>query len=749
METRKAGPLRFDIGGMHCAACSSRIERVVGRMENVERIAVNLATAKAQIWLKPGTEKETVPLIMERVAGMGFSAVPSQEEDVAVQYEKKRRQDEKDRRVRLGRLGPMLVFAVPLLILSMGHMLGMPLPAWLDPHHAPRTFMLAQLALTLPVVWLGRHFYREGLLALVHKAPTMDSLVAVGTGSALLYSLWTTLAGLAGSEPQLRAMNLYYESLRLEADGQSREIPLAEVMPGDTLVIRPGARIPVDGSVAGGKSAVDLSLLTGESIPVAVGPGDSLVAGSVNGEGALTMTAEHVGQDTRLARIIRLVREAQGSKAPIARLADRVSFYFVPAVMGIATLAGLAWLVFSDEPATVAVTVFVAVLVMACPCAMGLATPMSIMVGTGRGAQLGVLIKNGAALEQAGRVRAIAVDKTGTLTTGKPVLTGVIPLAAHNEQALVTLAAALEARSEHPLALALVAAGKERGCPACPVDAVDVAPGLGIAGVVTLDGTAWRVALGNAAFMEQNRITPDAAVLERLASLAEAGQTPLLLALAPARAALAGAGDDDSARWQWDGLQMAGILALADALRPESAAVVARLHEMGIRVVMLTGDNERTARAVARQAGLDDADVAAGLLPAEKAGRIRQLQAGGLLVAMVGDGINDAPALAVADVGMAVGSGVDVSAEAGDIVLMRGGMEAVLTALALSRATMRNIRQNLGWAFGYNLLGLPVAAGLLHVFGGPMLSPMIAGTAMALSSFSVVSNALRLRFFKV
>ena len=351
METRKTGPLRFDIGGMHCAACSSRIERVVGRMENVDRIAVNLATAKAQIWLKPGTESETVPLIMERVAGMGFSAVPSQEEDVAVQYEKKRRQDEKDRRVRLGRLGPMLVFAVPLLILSMGHMLGMPLPAWLDPHHAPRTFMLAQLALTLPVVWLGRHFYREGLLALAHKAPTMDSLVAVGTGSALLYSLWTTLLGLAGSDPQLRAMNLYYESvavlltmielgqfleatakrkagdamgallrltpetaLRLEADGQSREIPLAEVMPGDTLVIRPGARIPVDGSVTGGKSAVDLSLLTGESIPVAVGPGDSLVAGSVNGEGALTMTAEHVGQDTRLARIIRLVREAQGSK---------------------------------------------------------------------------------------------------------------------------------------------------------------------------------------------------------------------------------------------------------------------------------------------------------------------------------------------------------------------------------------------------------------------------------------------------
>ena len=806
METRKAGPLRFDIGGMHCAACSSRIERVVGRMENVERIAVNLATAKAQIWLVPGTEQQTVPLIMERVAGMGFSAVPSQEEDVAVQYEKKRQQDEQDRRLRLGRLGPMLVFAVPLLVVSMGHMLGLRLPAWLDPQHAPRTFMLVQLALTLPVVWLGRHFYREGLQALANRAPTMDSLVAVGTGSALLYSLWTTLLGLAGSEPQLRAMNLYYESvavlltmielgqfleatarrkagdamgallrltpetaLRLEADGQSREIPLAAVMPGDTLVIRPGARIPVDGSVAGGKSAVDLSLLTGESIPVAVGPGDSLVAGSVNGEGALTMTAEHVGQDTRLARIIRLVREAQGSKAPIARLADRVSFYFVPAVMGIATLAGLAWLIFSDEPASVAVTVFVAVLVMACPCAMGLATPMSIMVGTGRGAQLGVLIKNGAALEQAGHVRAIAVDKTGTLTTGKPVLTGIVPLGDADERTLVTLAAALEARSEHPLALALTAAGRERGCPACPVDAVDVAPGLGIAGVVTLDGRAWRVALGNRAFMEQQAVAPDAAVTGRLGELAEAGQTPLLLALAPARPAASGngasapSGDDASAApaggtpacacepqdWQWDSLRLAGILALADALRPESAAVVARLHQMGIRVVMLTGDNERTAQAVARQAGLEPADVAAGLLPAEKAEHIRRLQAEGLLVAMVGDGINDAPALAVADVGMAVGSGVDVSAEAGDIVLMRGGMEAVLTALALSRATMRNIRQNLGWAFGYNLLGLPVAAGLLHVFGGPMLSPMIAGTAMALSSFSVVSNALRLRFFKI
>ncbi|MDO5484456.1 MAG: heavy metal translocating P-type ATPase, partial [Desulfovibrionaceae bacterium] len=433
------------------------------------------------------------------------------------------------------------------------------------------------------------------------------------------------------------------------------------------------------------------------------------------------------------ARIIRLVREAQGSKAPIARMADRVSFYFVPAVMAFALLAALAWLVCSDAPPTTALTVFVAVLVMAGPCAMGLATPMSIMVGTGRGAQLGVLIKNGVALEQAGRIQVLAVDKTGTLTTGKPVLTAMTLLdvaAVPDEMTALTLAAALEARSEHPLAQALVRAGQERSCPSCPVEAVEVSPGLGIAGRVRHAGRDWTLAVGNAAFMARRGLELLPAVAQRLEALAEEGQTPLLLAVEGGQ-----------------GWRLAAILALADALRPESASVVARLRQMGLRVVMLTGDNARTAQAVAREAGVDD--VAAGLLPADKAEYIRTLQARGLVVGMVGDGVNDAPALALADVGMAVGTGVDVSAEAGDIVLMRGGMEAVLTALALSRATMRNIRENLGWAFGYNILGLPVAAGVLHAFGGPMLSPMLAGTAMALSSFSVVSNALRLRFFRV
>lgn len=772
-NTEKACPLRFDISGMHCAACSSRIERVVGRMEGVEKISVNLAAASAEVWPGDGRDSDLQQKIVERVAALGFSAAPATDDDAGRQFEEGKARVAADIQARLRRLLPMVAFALPLLVISMGHMFGLPLPQALDPHLSPRAFMLAQLVLTLPVVWLGRHFYVDGIKALLRKAPAMDSLVAVGTGAAFLFSLGNTLLGLAGSEPVTRAMNLYYEScavlltmiefgqyleavakrragdamgalmsltpetaLRLDPDNDAaapEEIPLAQVRVGDHLLLRPGGRVPVDGTVLTGKSAVDLSLLTGESIPVPIGPGDKLAAGSVNGEGSLTFAADAVGGNTRLARIIRLVREAQGSKAPIARLADRVSFYFVPAVMFIALVAALAWLVLSSEPITTPLTIFVAVLVMACPCAMGLATPMSIMVGTGRGAQLGVLIKNGAALEQAGHISVLAVDKTGTLTTGKPVLTGVTLLdtpADMDENALLGMAASLEARSEHPLALALVGAAKERNLASLPVDDVQVAPGMGISGRVTLNGADYGLAVGNRTFMTERGLGVPQEAQQKLAQLAEAGQTPLLLALESN-----------------DSTSLAGILALADALRPESASVVAALRGMGVRVVMLTGDNERTARAVAALAGVEE--VAAGLLPADKAAYVRRMQDEGHVVGMVGDGINDAPALAAANVGMAVGTGVDVSAEAGDIVLMRDGMEAVLTALALSRATMRNIRQNLFWAFGYNVLGLPVAAGLLHAFGGPMLSPMLAGTAMALSSVSVVTNALRLRFFKI
>ena len=788
MSTEQLCSLRYDIQGMHCAACSSRIERVVGRMDGVAGVSVNLATAKAEVRVPQSRRDELSAAIVAKVAGLGFGATPSRPEDPARQFADSRHKAEEERRRRLRRLLPMLCFALPLLYLSMGHMAGLPLPEALAPHSAPRAFMLAQLMLTLPVVWLGRHFYAEGLTALARRSPNMDSLVAVGTGAAFLFSFANTLLGLLGHDPAGRAMNLYYEScavlvtmiefgqfleftarqkagdamgallrltperaLKVHEDGGATEIPLSEVQVGDVLLVRPGARVPVDGVILSGTSAVDMSLLTGESVPVAVSAGDELVAGSVNGEGPLTMRTEQVGQDTRLARIIRLVREAQGSKAPIARLADRVSFYFVPSVMALALLAALAWWLFGNEPAGTPLTVFVAVLVMACPCAMGLATPMSVMVGTGRGAQLGVLIKNGAALEQTGRLQVIAVDKTGTLTTGKPVLVDSQRLesapAALDADALLALAAALESRSEHPLARAIATAAQERELPACPVRNESVWPGRGIAGIVRLGETEWRVAVGSTSLMGRLGIVVPDAVLERLAAASERGRTPLMLAVAPF--VRGEDGNEPSAAEGGEGLQLAAILSLADALRPESPEVVRRLQDMGLRVVMLTGDNERTARAIAARVGIAPEDVGAGLLPDDKAEYIRRLQQSGQTVGMVGDGINDAPALALADVGMAVGSGVDVSAEAGDIVLMRGGMSAVLTALSLSRATLRNIRQNLGWAFGYNILGLPIAAGLLHLFGGPMLSPMIAGTAMALSSFSVVSNALRLRFFRL
>ena len=788
MSTEQLCSLRYDIQGMHCAACSSRIERVVGRMDGVAGVSVNLATAKAEVRVPQSRRDELSAAIVAKVAGLGFGATPSRPEDPARQFADSRHKAEEERRRRLRRLLPMLCFALPLLYLSMGHMAGLPLPDALAPHSAPRAFMLAQLMLTLPVVWLGRHFYAEGLTALARRSPNMDSLVAVGTGAAFLFSFANTLLGLLGHDPAGRAMNLYYEScavlvtmiefgqfleftarqkagdamgallrltperaLKVHEDGGATEIPLSEVQVGDVLLVRPGARVPVDGVILSGTSAVDMSLLTGESVPVAVSAGDELVAGSVNGEGPLTMRTEQVGQDTRLARIIRLVREAQGSKAPIARLADRVSFYFVPSVMVLALLAALAWWLFGNEPAGTPLTVFVAVLVMACPCAMGLATPMSVMVGTGRGAQLGVLIKNGAALEQTGRLQVIAVDKTGTLTTGKPVLVDSQRLesapAALDADALLALAAALESRSEHPLARAIATAAQERELPACPVRNESVWPGRGIAGIVRLVETEWRVAVGSTSLMGRLGIVVPDAVLERLAAASERGRTPLMLAVAPF--VREEDGNEPSAAEGGEGLQLAAILSLADALRPESPEVVRRLQDMGLRVVMLTGDNERTARAIAARVGIAPEDVGAGLLPDDKAEYIRRLQQSGQTVGMVGDGINDAPALALADVGMAVGSGVDVSAEAGDIVLMRGGMSAVLTALSLSRATLRNIRQNLGWAFGYNILGLPIAAGLLHLFGGPMLSPMIAGTAMALSSFSVVSNALRLRFFRL
>uniref|UniRef100_B8DNG4 P-type Cu(+) transporter n=1 Tax=Nitratidesulfovibrio vulgaris (strain DSM 19637 / Miyazaki F) TaxID=883 RepID=B8DNG4_NITV9 len=792
------GLLRYAVRGMHCAACSARIERAVGQLEGVAAVTVSLATETAQVTPAPGLGPDATDAlaaaIPARIADLGFSAeriLPRQDSGTALWEAQREEAAARLARMR-GKLAREFAFTIPLLVLSMGHMAGLPLPASLDPHHAPLAFALAQLLLTLPVMWFGRDFYRIGFGNLARRAPNMDSLVAVGTGAAFAYSLWNTVEIGLGVEVARRVMDLYYESaavlialvslgkyfelrsrtrtseaikalmelapdtaLRMEG-GEAREVPVASVRVGDRLLVRPGARIAVDGVVEDGTSSVDEAMLTGESLPVTKNPGDPVAGGTINRHGSFVMRAERVGADTVLARIIRLVQDAQGSKAPIANLADRVSLWFVPAVMALAVLAGVAWYAAGAEFAF-ALRIFVAVMVIACPCAMGLATPTSIMVGTGRGAQLGVLIKSGEALEQAGRLTALVFDKTGTLTVGSPrltdvvLLTDVVPLTdvaaltdaatagaageaapahgdAHfDESALVRLAASLEALSEHPLAEAVAAGATERGLAPWPVQDFLAVPGKGVRGsVVTDDGAQRAVAIGNVAFMAAENVAGHDAphVTARADALAEQGRTPLYMAV--------------------DG-RMAALLGVADPLKPEAPAVVRRLRDMGVRVVMLTGDNRRTALAVARQAGIDD--VRAEVLPDQKEQAVSALQAEGHVVGMVGDGINDAPALARAHVGIAMGTGIDVAVEAGDIVLLRGGLDGVLTALALSRATVRNIRQNLFWAFGYNVLGIPVAAGLLHAFGGPTLSPMIAGGAMALSSVSVVSNALRLRFF--
>ena len=746
--------IKFELAikGMHCAACSSRIERVVSKMAEVEKVSVSLPTNRAQVLLKDGISKtDGVKAVIERIEKLNFGAKLSEGADLVKEWQKENEESAKALSLQFKSLPPMIALAVVLLYISMGHMVGLPLPTLITPEVSPSVFALIQLLLVLPIMYLGLHFYRDGLSNLIQGAPNMDSLVAVGTGAAFLYSIYSTLMIFTGDASF--AMNLYFESCgvliamisigqymeakskrkasdaigslmrlvpqtaRRYEKGSSEVVKLSELMLGDAVLVQPGERIPVDGTVLEGASEVDQSLLTGESIPVAVKEGGSVIAGSLNGTHPLIVKITHLGNDTTLAQIIRLVRSAQSSKAPVAALADRVSFYFVPIVMVLSVLTFCAWALFSDEPISLAVKAMISVLVIACPCAMGLATPTSIMVATARGAQLGVLIKNAVALEMAGKVDVIAFDKTGTLTLGQPKVVDTVTFSDYSKEAALRLAASLEARSEHPIAKAILAANKEEVFATQPT----VLPGLGLVGVV--DGQ--KVALGNASLMVHESVDIGLAkdVLSRMSSLA---RTPLLLAVSG---------------------KLISVIGVADTVRPESNRVLKALRQMGIRTLMISGDNKRTAQKIASELGIDE--VYGEALPQDKARIIGELQAKGLKVAMVGDGLNDAPALAQADIGFAVADGVDVSAQAGDVILMRHGLESVLTALRLSKAALRNIYQNLGWAFGYNILGIPVAMGVLHaLWGGPMLSPMIGGTAMALSSTSVVLNALRLRFFK-
>ena len=752
--------LDLAIKGMTCASCSARIEKVVSGLDGVQSMQVNLAAETGVAVFNPDIISKRK--ILETIAGLGFEAEPLAEQDENLLLKQQRETREKLARMKK-ELIPAFVFAFILLVLSMGEMLGMPLPEFLEPRHNPLNFALAQFLLVLPVMWSGRRFYLIGFPALIRKSPNMDSLIAVGTGAAFIYSTWNLIEIWLGIDPMTRVMDLYFESAAVlialvslgkyletrskaktsDAISQLMELTpdratlvknpgteneeqvsifVSDIETGDLILVRPGERVPMDGTIKKGRSSVDESMLTGESLPVSKEEGDKVIGGTLNKNGMLRVLAERVGQDTVLARIIKMVREAQGSKAPIANLADRISLYFVPTVMVIATLSGLAWYFIGAAPFPFALRIFIAVLVIACPCAMGLATPTSIMVGTGRGAQLGVLIKSGEALEMAQGVNALVFDKTGTLTYGKPQLTDFVlfqDTAAEDD--ILSLVAGAESVSEHPLAEAIVQEARARNLRLTEPDSFEAVPGKGI--IASVGGR--NILLGNREFIKRKAEhfdNPD--IDRRAAEFAAEGKTSLFLAV--------------------DG-EMTALLAIADRMKPETPRTISRLKKMGIKVFMLTGDNETTAKAIAAQADIQE--VIAEVLPDFKADKVAELQGRGMKVGMVGDGINDAPALARADVGIAMCTGIDVAVESGDIVLMKGELGGVLTALSLSRATMRNIKQNLFWAFAYNVVGIPVAAGLLYIFGGPTLNPMIAGGAMALSSVSVVTNALRLRFF--
>ncbi len=749
-----AREITIPVGGMTCASCSAAVERAIKKLPGIQVSSVNLATERAVVKYDPAAVR--LSEIKGAIKKAGYEPL-AMEAVSAARLDEHAAAKEREIKSMWRKFIVSAAFSVPLLYIAMGHMIGWPLPKILHPMERPLFFALVQIVLVIPSIIAGRRFYVVGAKALLHRAPNMDSLIAMGTSAAIIYSLFSVFR-IAGGE--LAAVEeLYFETAgiiitlillgkTLEAvskgrtsasikklmglkpktatvlqEGREIELPIDEVEPGDMILVRPGERVPVDGRVASGASAVDESMLTGESIPVDKGPGDQITGGTINKNGALTFVAERVGADTALARIIKLVEDAQGSKAPIARMADVISGIFVPVVFGIAIVAAAAWLI-AGHTAGAALTIFVAVLTIACPCALGLATPTAIMVGTGKGAELGILIKSGEALETAGKLNVVVFDKTGTITEGRPVLTDLLPAPGVEEEGLLGMAAAAEKASEHPLGEAIVAAAAARDLRLPRVDSFRALPGRGIEALIETSTGSGDFLLGNARLMAEKGVDTSALV-QRAQLLASEGKTPMYAA--------------------YEGKPV-GLIAVADVVKQGSAPAIARLHEMGIRTVMITGDSRPTAEAIARQVGIDR--VLAEVLPGDKAAEVARLQTGGKLVAMVGDGINDAPALAKADVGIAIGSGTDVAMESADIVLMRGELDGVASALELSRRVMKNIKQNLFWAFGYNVLGIPVAAGLLYAFGGPLLSPVIAAAAMSMSSVSVLTNALRLRHFE-
>ena len=752
-EKTEYSDVTIPIGGMTCAACARRVEKAVGKLEGVESSSVNFATEKATIAYDP--RKVRLSVIKAAIEKAGYQALEVNKADAADEDRLRKQQEIK---TLWTKFITSAVFSLPLLYIAMAPMISfirLPFPSAIEPMNYPLAYALTELILTAPVIGVGYKFYTIGFKALFQRSPNMDSLIAIGTTAAVLYSIYNTFQIAAGHFMAVDA--LYFESAgviitlillgkSLEAvskgrtseaikklmglapktavileNGQEKEIPIDEVEIGDIILVKPGDKIPVDGTVTGGHTSIDESMLTGESMPVDKKEGDPVYAASLNTTGVIQFKAEKIGSDTALAQIIKLVEDAQGSKAPIAQMADIVSGYFVPVVCVIALLAGIGWYFGTGGDLKFALTIFISVLVIACPCALGLATPTAIMVGTGKGAENGILIKGGEALETAHKINTIVFDKTGTITEGKPKVTDVLVAGSVSKDRLLQLTASAERGSEHPLGQAIVLGAKESGLTLLEAEQFDSLTGRGIK--ARLEGED--ILAGNRKLMDEQNIS--LAGMEEISDrLAEEGKTPMYVAI--------------------NG-ELAGIVAVADVVKESSRAAIERLHKMGIEVAMITGDNKKTAAAIAKQVGIDR--VLAEVLPQDKSNEVKKLQSENRKVAMVGDGINDAPALAQADIGIAIGSGTDVAMESADIVLMRSDLMDVPAAIDLSKHTIRNIKQNLFWAFGYNVIGIPIAAGVLHLlFNGPLLNPMFAAAAMSLSSVSVLTNALRLKRFR-
>jgi len=766
----------FDITGMTCSACSAHVEKAVLKTGGLEKVAVNLLTNSMTVEFDEQSMNpdEVARKITEAVAHAGYGAEEridpentatgdSSQNRTALQQggEEARREAGKKARGIRTRLAISFAFSLPLVYISMGHMLGWPLPSFFHGTHNALTFAFTQFLLLIPVLFANRSYFSRGFTSLARGAPNMDSLIAIGSAAAVVYGIigiYAIGSGLASGNDALVhtfAMDLYFESaamilslitlgkylealakakttdaisslIALKPDtaivlrGTEEEtVPVDSVIPGDRVVVKPGMSVPVDGTVLEGHSSIDASALTGESVPSDKGPGDQVWSASVNLNGALVIRATRVGKDTTLSRIIALVGEAAASKAPVSRLADRISGFFVPAVIAIALVTVAAWLALGAEPGF-ALSAAISVLVISCPCALGLATPTAIMAGTGAGARNGILVRSAEALETVHSVDTVILDKTGTITEGKPVVTDIISLSELDHNELLSLAASIETPSEHPLAYAILSEAEKSGLKTERPTNFKAVPGKGI--VCELKGKIWYA--GGPVLLAENGIQPDAAFpyIERLANN---GKTPFIFA-------------------SQDGIK--GVIGIADVLKSGSIEAISEMKKRGLRVIMLSGDNERTARAIASQAGIDE--VYAELLPDGKSDIVRKLRAEGATVAMIGDGINDAPSLATANVGIAIGSGTDIAIESADIVLVRSDLSDAVTALRLGKTVIRKIRQNLFWALAYNVAAIPLAAGLLYPRFGWKLSPMIAAAAMSFSSVSVVLNALTLNLFR-